>query len=116
MLAQRLVRLLCPKCKEAYQPSPELLRRLGLPADKVPVLYKEVGCRACHGSGFRGRTGVYELLVCDADIRSLLGSSPSVEAIRRTARKNGMRTIGQSALVKACEGVTSIGEAERVTR
>lgn len=116
VLAQRLVRLLCPKCKEGYQPPPELLRRLGLPADKVHVLYKEVGCRVCHGTGFCGRTGIFELLEVDADIRSLLGGRPSADAILRVARRNGMRTLRQLALVKACEGATSISEAERATQ
>jgi type II secretory ATPase GspE/PulE/Tfp pilus assembly ATPase PilB-like protein len=116
VLAQRLVRLLCPKCKEAYRPPPELLRRLGLPADKVPVLYKEVGCHECHGTGFHGRTGIYELMVFDTAIRNLLIGRPSIEMIRDVARKNGMRTLLRQALVKACEGVTSISEAERVTQ
>ena len=116
VLAQRLVRLLCPACKEAYRPPESLLLRLGLPPDKVPVLYKEVGCPECQGTGFRGRTGVYELMVFDTAIRNLLVGRPSIEAIRETARKNGMRTLLRSALVKACEGVTSIGEAERVTQ
>jgi|688.fasta_scaffold128431_2 general secretion pathway protein E len=116
VLAQRLVRLLCPKCKEAYRPPEDMVRRLGLPPDKVPVLYKEVGCRSCHGTGFRGRTGVYELLEVDADIRTLLGGRPSADAIYRMARTKGMRTFRQSALVKACEGVTSISEAERATQ
>jgi type II secretory ATPase GspE/PulE/Tfp pilus assembly ATPase PilB-like protein len=110
------VRLLCPKCKEGYRPPHELLRRLGLPADKVPVLYKEVGCPDCHGTGFRGRTGIYELMAFDTTIRNLLVGRPSIEMIREAARKNGMRTLLRQALVKACEGVTSISEAERVTQ
>ena len=116
VLAQRLVRQLCPQCKAAYQPPPELLRRLGLPADKVTVLYKEVGCGTCLGTGFRGRSSVHELLVLDAAMRELIATRPSVEAIRSAARKSGMRTLLQSALLMACEGVTSISEAERVAR
>ena len=116
VLAQRLVRRLCPQCKVAYQPPPELLRRLGLPADKVTMLYKEAGCAACLGTGFRGRSGVHELFVLDAAMRELIAARPSVEAIRAAARKAGMRTLLQSALLLACEGVTSISEAERVTR
>ncbi len=116
VLAQRLVRRLCPHCKTAYQPPPELLRRLGLPADKVTVLYKEVGCATCLGTGFRGRSAVHELLVLDAAMRELIATRPSVDAIRAAARKSGMRTLLQSALLMACEGVTSISEAERMTR
>jgi general secretion pathway protein E len=116
VLAQRLVRRLCPQCKVAYQPPPELLRRLGLPPDKVTVLYKEVGCATCLNTGFRGRSSVHELLILDNVMRELIASRPSVEAIRAAARKTGMRTLLQSALLLACEGVTSISEAERVTR
>ena len=116
VLAQRLVRRLCPQCKTAYQPPPELLRRLRLPADKVTMLYKEVGCATCMGTGFRGRSSVHEFLVLDAAMRALIATRPSADAIRAAARKTGMRPLLQSALLMACEGMTSISEAQRVTR
>ena len=116
VLAQRLLRVLCPKCKEAYKPDDELLKRLGIPRDKVNTFYKEVGCSECGGSGYRGRTGVHELMVVDEAIRNLLVEKPSVEAIRDAARKNGMRTLWQSALYKVVAGQTSLAEAERVTK
>lgn len=116
VLAQRLVRLLCPECKQAYEPDPDLLRRLGIPPDRAPRFFKERGCDACQGTGYRGRTGVYELMQLDGQIRSLLVGRPSVEAIRAAARKTGMRTMLQSALYKVIEGQTSLAEVERVVR
>ena len=68
VLAQRLVRLLCPDCKQPYRPSEEELRRLGLATDRELTLYKEQGCEKCLGTGYRGRTGVYELMVVDGAV------------------------------------------------
>lgn len=116
VLAQRLVRLLCSKCKKPYEPSRELLQRLGIPADRATRFFKEGGCDECSGTGYRGRTGVYELLVLDAGIRSLLVGRPSLEDIRSMARKSGMRSLWQSALYKVVSGDTSLAEAERVVK
>jgi general secretion pathway protein E len=116
VLAQRLVRLLCPECKQAYAPSPEDVRRLGLPAGKTYTFHKEQGCEQCLGTGYRGRTGVYELMLVDGEVRSLLVGRPSLEAIRAAARKAGTRTLWQSALLKVVDGQTSLAEVERVVR
>lgn len=116
VLAQRLVRLLCSACKKPYEPSGELLQRLGIPANRVTRFFKEGGCEECNGTGYRGRTGVYELLVPDSGIRSLLVGRPSLEDIRSKARKSGMRSLWQSALYKVVSGETSLAEAERVVR
>ena len=116
VLAQRLVRLLCPDCKQPYRPNDEELRRLGLATDKELTLYKEQGCEKCLGTGYRGRTGVYELLVVDGEVRGLLVGRPSLETIRAAARKSGTRTLWQSALRKVVDGQTSVAEAERVVR
>lgn len=116
VLAQRLLRLLCPYCKQPYRPSDEELRRLGLPTDKELTLYKEQGCEQCLGTGYRGRTGVYELMVVDGEIRGLLVGRPSLEMIRAAARKSGTRTLWDNALRKVVRGRTSLAEAERVVR
>ncbi len=116
VLAQRLIRVLCPECKQGYEPSREVLRRLGIPSDRVQQFFKERGCDACQGTGYRGRTGVYELMMLDSEIRSLLVGRPSLEAVRGAARKAGMRTMWQSALYKVVNGETSLTEAERVVR
>ena len=115
ILAQRLVRVLCPDCKESYAPPLEFLRANGIRSDKVKVIYKEVGCAKCLQTGFRGRTGVYEFLPMDGDVRRLLVGRPSIEAIRAAAMTPDFRTLKQQALRKVLEGVTSVSEAKRVT-
>ena len=116
VLAQRLVRVLCPKCKEAYKPTPEFLKKCGFHPDKVQVLYKEKGCPECNGTGFRGRTGVHELLVFDKAIRELLVGRPSIQAIRTSARQAGMKSLQDSGLQKVAAGITSVNEIIRVTK
>ncbi len=116
VLAQRLVRVLCDKCKEPYKPTAEFLASVRLPADKVNVLYKEKGCPACNGTGYRGRTGVHELMVFDGAIRELLVGRPSIQAIRTAARKAGMRTLQEEGLRKVVAGITSVNEVIRVTK
>jgi general secretion pathway protein E len=115
ILAQRLVRVLCPDCKEAYEPPPEILRAMGIRPGKVKVLYKEVGCAKCLQTGFRGRTGVYEFLPMAGEVRRLLVGRPSIEAIRAAVATPDFRTLRQQALRKVLEGVTSVSEAKRVT-
>lgn len=115
ILAQRLVRVLCNDCKQAYEPPPEFLRANGIRPGKVKVLYKEVGCAKCMRTGFRGRTGVYEFLPIEGEIRRLLVGRPSLEAIRAAATTAEFRTLKQATLRKVLEGVTSVSEARRVT-
>lgn len=115
VLAQRLVRVLCPDCKQAYEPPPEFIRANGIRPGKVKVIYKEVGCPKCLQTGFRGRTGVYEFLPMDGAVRKLLVGRPSIEAIRAAVMTPDFCTLKQSALRKVLEGVTSVAEAMRVT-
>jgi len=118
VLAQRLIRKLCEKCKEPYTPSPEMLKRLGIPPDKGQVFYREKphGCKECHGTGYRGRTGIYELMVVDNAIRDLLVGRPSIQVIKEACRKAGMRTLQQSGLYKVVGGLTSLEEIGRVAK
>jgi type II secretory ATPase GspE/PulE/Tfp pilus assembly ATPase PilB-like protein len=118
VLAQRLVRVLCAKCKVPYKPPPEFLARCGLDPAEETTFYREneKGCRACVGTGFRGRTGVYELLVFDNTIKDLLVGRPSIQAIRAAAKKAGMRTLQDSAMQKVVSGMTSLSEVARVTK
>jgi type II secretory ATPase GspE/PulE/Tfp pilus assembly ATPase PilB-like protein len=90
------------------------LRRYGLPADKVPRLFRAKGCAACGQSGYRGRTGIYELMLVDGAIRALLVGRPSLVGIRAAAAKQGMKTLRVSALHKAVEGLTTLDEVDRV--
>jgi general secretion pathway protein E len=116
VLAQRLVRVLCPKCKEPYPAPDDFKQKLGIPAAKEVTIYKEKGCPACHGTGYKGRTGVHELLVFDNTIKELLVGTPSIQAIRAAARKAGMRTLQEAGIAKVLAGVTTINEVVRVTK
>ncbi|OEU60829.1 MAG: type II secretion system protein GspE, partial [Desulfuromonadales bacterium C00003094] len=118
ILAQRLVRNLCPHCREAYQPSPELLREAGLsqelPADGM--LYRAVGCDQCMDIGYRGRSGIYELLTIDEKVRDLLLQNQDAGAIKRASVAAGMTSLREAGIVKALAGETSIEEVLRVTQ
>ena len=118
---QRLVRKLCEECKEEYTPTPELLKKLGIPQGRVDVLYKtpevEEGaptCKACGGIGFFGRTSIFELVVVDDRIRKVLVESPKLEVLRQAARKGGNRTLQQEGIALVAQGVTSLQELQRV--
>ena len=118
ILAQRLVRNLCPHCREAYQPSPELLREAGLsqelPADGM--LYRAVGCDQCMDIGYRGRSGIYELLTIDEKVRDLLLQNQDAGAIKRASVAAGMTSLREAGIAKALAGETSIEEVLRVTQ
>lgn len=118
ILAQRLVRKLCPHCREAYQPSPELLREAGL-SQKLPadgMLYRAVGCDQCMDIGYRGRRGIYELLTIDDKVRDLLLQNQDAGAIKRASVAAGMTSLREAGIVKALAGETSIEEVLRVTQ
>lgn len=115
ILAQRLLRCLCPACKVPYQPSDEFLAANRIKPGKVQVLYREAGCSECLQTGFRGRTGIYEFLPVTGPVRAMLVGHPSLEAIRAAAAQVGARSLKQAALRKVLEGVTSLTEAKRVS-
>lgn len=116
VLAQRLVRLICQNCRAPYEPEPTELRAMGIEA--VPgdaTLGRGKGCQDCRGTGYRGRAGIYELLVMTEDLRSLtLRKTPGHE-IRQRAMAAGMATLRQDGWTKCCEGLTTIEEVLRVT-
>ncbi len=118
--AQRLVRRLCPECREAYAPDDALIRRLKmdrlLSGGAPDTLYRAAGCNACGGSGYRGRLGVIEVLVMSDEIRRLVLAESDAHAIEQAARAEGMRTLYEDALAKAASGATSIEEVLRTTR
>jgi len=116
VMSQRLVRVLCNNCKAPYRPKPEFLEKAGIPADKVDVLYKAVGCERCQGTGFYGRTGIFEVLTINDEIRDIIKSNPSVTEVYRAARKTGMKSIEEDGILKVARGVTSVKELLRVTR
>ncbi|RMG28531.1 MAG: type II secretion system protein GspE [Gammaproteobacteria bacterium] len=115
VLAQRLVRRLCPHCR-TEQPLAEGERRaLGRLGGTVESLYQARGCPHCRESGYRGRTALYELLVVDEAIRELIAVRADAQRIARAARAQGMRTLAETAGEKLASGITSLEEVMRVT-
>ncbi len=114
VLGQRLIRLLCPDCKEPYLPSPEEAALLGTEPYHDEPLYRAVGCRACHGTGYRGRTGVFELLVMDDGLRALVRSRADEARLGEAAVQDGMVPLIQAGRLRVLEGDTSVEEFLRV--
>jgi general secretion pathway protein E/type IV pilus assembly protein PilB len=118
VLAQRLVRTICPDCKVQYLPDPGEVP-LDFPGvidkEKPPKLWKGSGCRSCRQTGFRGRTGIFELMVTGEDIRELVVQRVNAGVIRHQALKNGMITLRQDGWRKVQQGITTIDEVARVT-
>jgi len=125
---QRLIRKLCPACRQAYKPDPQLLRKVNLPADKIEFFYRppsqplrdkhgnEIICPNCQGSGYYGRTGVFELLVVDETVRKLLAGGAGMAQIRAACRKNRMLYLQEEGLMKVIDGITSMNEVIRGLR
>jgi len=109
VLAQRLARRLCSHCKVERVASPDELAGLGLPPG-TPRLFEARGCNRCDGTGFRGRIGIFELLVVDSRIRQLILRQASADRIRDAARAAEMRTLGQDAWAKVRAGLTTLDE------
>jgi type II secretory ATPase GspE/PulE/Tfp pilus assembly ATPase PilB-like protein len=114
IVAQRLVRTLCQKCKEAQAPAPALIKEFGLP--EGAKLFRGAGCSACKQSGYKGRVGIFELLLMTDAVKALIVARTPAHQIRETARAAGMRTLREDGLAKALAGVTSIEEVLRVTQ
>src|SRR5438874_275685 len=117
VLAQRLVRTLCEKCKEYYQPTAEALKEARvplLPDGSIPRLYRPVGCNSCGNTGYRGRMSVHEVMVMSEDIERMTVERKSSEEIGRLAQEQGMLTLRQDGILKVLEGRTSLEELFRV--
>jgi general secretion pathway protein E len=116
VLAQRLLRKICPDCKTTYQPSPEELSRLDLPPETDTMLYRGTGCPACSQTGYRGRTGIFELMVLDDEIRRLIGAKADSTAIKQAAVAKGMVTLKQEGAERVLQGHTTLEEVMRITQ
>jgi len=116
ILAQRLVRVICPICKEIdiSVADREELKLLGI--DSTAPLYRGKGCEACSFTGYYGRSGIFELLVVDEEIRKLILKSADAAQIRNTAKQYGMRTLLEDGAVKVKSGITTLNEILRVTQ
>ncbi len=118
VIAQRLVRVICEKCKEEYIPGKDVLSGLNIKGNlkkggKIK-LYRGKGCSFCKNTGYYGRTSIYELIVLDEEIRSLIISKASSSVIKDAAIKKGMKTLKDGGLEKAMQGITTIEEVLRV--
>ncbi len=115
VLAQRLVRKICEDCKMSYKPEERELRFLGLQDDGDMTFYRGEGCNKCRSTGYKGRIGVYELLVPDEEIKRLIDSKSSDSAIFDAAVRKGMKTMRDDGALKVLKGITTSEEILRVT-
>ncbi len=119
IMAQRLVRVLCPHCKQPEALGDEEIEHMGvrhLTPDGAVQVWRAVGCDACAHTGYRGRMGIHELLVMNDEVRNLVLQHASSEMIYRMARQHGMRTMFEDGYLKALEGLTSVPEVLRVAQ
>ena len=123
VLCVRLIRKLCEACRVAYEPTPDLAKKLGLPEGKIEALYRtpkpeeaEKPCKECGGIGYLGRTGMFELLAVDDAVRQVLLKEPKLDLLNKAARAAGMRTFQEEGILLIAKGVTSLAELQRVLK
>ncbi|MBV9098412.1 MAG: Flp pilus assembly complex ATPase component TadA, partial [Frankiaceae bacterium] len=117
ILAQRLARRLCSKCREAYTPEAETLRQARFPwqeGEPLPTLYRAVGCSACAKTGYKGRLALHEVMPVSEDIERLAVERASAAVIGQVAREQGMTTLRDDGMAKVLGGVTTLEEILRV--
>jgi type IV pilus assembly protein PilB len=116
VMAQRLIRTVCPKCGESYQPDQSELAFFDLTPEQIAsaTFRKGKGCKNCQFTGARGRKAVFELMMINAAIRDLAFRSEPAQNIRRVARQYGMKTLVEDAIDKALEGVSTLMEAYKL--
>jgi len=118
ILAQRLIRTLCPDCKKAYLPGEDELKAFGKSTALIKgiTFYQAKGCKLCNSTGFSGRIGIFEFLLLDDEMRNLISEGASAFEIRRMAQKKGMHSLREDGWTKAGQGVTTLAEVLRVTQ
>jgi len=118
VMAQRLVRVICPKCKEPYQPTPEEVDFFELSPEEVEEgdWHRGKGCNNCQHTGYRGRRAVFELMTMNSTLREMAFNSEPSQNIRRQARLFGMRTLVDDAKDKAAMGLTSLAEVIKLSK
>jgi type II secretory ATPase GspE/PulE/Tfp pilus assembly ATPase PilB-like protein len=129
VITMRMVRKLCESCRVGFRPNPKLLQKLGLPPGRIAELYKPFiykpgmldedeneiePCKKCCGIGYRGRTGIFEYLQINDEIRQVLIKNPKLESIAAVAAQHGHITLKQEGLVLVAKGTTSLEELQRV--
>ena len=125
---QRLIRMLCTECREAYKPDEKLLRKANLPVDKIEHFYRTptnlptdkrgnpIVCKHCQGTGYYGRTGLFELMMFTDQMRALVRSGTRISEIKAAARKNKMLYLQEEGLIKVIDGITGMNEVLRALR
>lgn len=113
VLAQRLVRINCPKCKEPYEPDVEMLRMSGYILPEGALVYRGIGCEYCHNQGYKGRSGIFELLTITDPIRDLILTRPSANQVHQLA---GIKNLREYGWQKVLDGTTTVEEVVRVTQ
>jgi len=118
VIAQRLVRTICSKCKEPYVPSDVLLKEIDLTRNEVgnKSFYLGRGCEACNQTGYKGRTGIYEFMILNDAIKELVVDKAPTVVLRQKAQEFGMRTLRDDGLIKVLDGDTTIEEIIRETQ
>jgi general secretion pathway protein E len=123
VIAQRLVRKVCPDCRKDYEPAPHELRELGLgnvkasgPAESIGKFCIGTGCERCFQTGYRGRTGIYEMMPINDEIQDLVYKRRTAGTIKKVALEAGMQTLRMDGARKALAGITTISEVLRVTQ
>lgn len=116
VLAQRLVRTICPNCRTSYTPTKEELAEIGLSPEQAPKLWQGKGCAKCQNTGYIGRLGIFELMIVNEELRGIILKNADAVTIRAKAREKGMITLREDGARKVLEGVTTIEEVTRVTR
>ena len=114
LIAQRLVRRVCPDCRETYMATAEEMAEVDLPGERGRILARGRGCTACGDTGYRGRVGLFEVLAMSEPIRALIAERASTATIQRQAVEEGMRTLRQDGIRLCLEGVTTTEEIRRV--
>lgn len=115
IIAQRLVRRLCPECKKPVQASPDDLIKLGMnPTDSLTI-YEPCGCPSCDNIGYKGRIGIYEIMTITSGVKAVIAANGNADEIKRAAEKDGMSTLRNSAAKYVKEGVTTVAEMMKAT-
>ena len=118
ILAQRLIRMICPECREQYEPEPEELLKIGAEVSSFyqgKAVFRGKGCSKCHHTGYKGRCGIFELLLMSPSMKSLVLKTADANILREQAVSEGMITLRHDGAMKVLQGITTIEEVYRVS-
>jgi type IV pilus assembly protein PilB len=116
VVAQRLIRTICPRCKAGFQPAKEVLEKVGLDPGKPYQFFQGKGCKNCRSTGYKGRMGIFEILPVDSRIQELILKKASTAEVKQAALQAGMKTLRDDGIQKVLEGKTTVDEVMRVTQ